>query len=82
MRKSHVITISGAGSARVPALVGTLINYKAVSYTHLGRFLLWFLNKIIGVMFLEPEDHFRLAFSGQLQYKGGGLKAVLQSGEA
>ncbi len=28
MRQSHVITISGAGSARVPALVGTLINYK------------------------------------------------------
>ena len=28
MRKSHVITISGAGSARVPALVGTLVNYK------------------------------------------------------
>ncbi len=28
MRKQHVITISGAGSARVPALVGTLVNYK------------------------------------------------------
>lgn len=28
MRKSHIITISGAGSARVPALVGTLMNYK------------------------------------------------------
>ncbi len=28
MRKNHVITISGAGSARVPALVGTLVNYK------------------------------------------------------
>lgn len=27
-RKSHVITIAGAGSARVPALVGTLVNYK------------------------------------------------------
>lgn len=28
MKKQHVITISGAGSARVPALVGTLVNYK------------------------------------------------------
>ncbi|MDD6467327.1 MAG: 6-phospho-alpha-glucosidase [Erysipelotrichaceae bacterium] len=28
MRKSHTITISGAGSARVPALVGTLVEYK------------------------------------------------------
>lgn len=28
MRKQHVITIAGAGSARVPALVGTLVNYK------------------------------------------------------
>lgn len=28
MRKAHVITISGAGSARVPALVGTLVHYK------------------------------------------------------
>lgn len=27
-RKPHVITIAGAGSARVPALVGTLVNYK------------------------------------------------------
>lgn len=27
-RKAHVITIAGAGSARVPALVGTLVNYK------------------------------------------------------
>ena len=27
-RKSHVITISGAGSARVPALLGNLIEYK------------------------------------------------------
>ncbi|HIZ80077.1 MAG TPA: hypothetical protein IAA17_09865 [Candidatus Lachnoclostridium stercorigallinarum] len=27
-RKAHVITIAGAGSARVPAMVGTLINYK------------------------------------------------------
>ena len=28
MRESHIITIAGAGSARVPALVGTLVNYK------------------------------------------------------
>lgn len=28
MRESHVITIAGAGSARVPALIGTLVNYK------------------------------------------------------
>lgn len=28
MRKSHTITIAGAGSARVPALVGTLVEYK------------------------------------------------------
>lgn len=28
MRKPHVITIAGAGSARVPALIGTLVNYK------------------------------------------------------
>ncbi len=28
MKKQYVITISGAGSARVPALVGTLVNYK------------------------------------------------------
>lgn len=27
-RKSHIITISGAGSARVPALLGNLIEYK------------------------------------------------------
>ncbi len=27
-RKPHVITIAGAGSARVPALVGTLVEYK------------------------------------------------------
>ncbi len=27
-RTPHVITIAGAGSARVPALVGTLVNYK------------------------------------------------------
>ena len=28
MRKPHIITIAGAGSARVPALVGTLVQYK------------------------------------------------------
>ena len=28
MRKKHIITIAGAGSARVPALVGTLVEYK------------------------------------------------------
>lgn len=28
MRNRHTITISGAGSARVPALVGTLVQYK------------------------------------------------------
>lgn len=28
MRKPHIITIAGAGSARVPALVGTLVEYK------------------------------------------------------
>jgi len=28
MKKSHVITISGAGSTRVPALVGTLVEFK------------------------------------------------------
>lgn len=28
MRKPQIITIAGAGSARVPALVGTLVNYK------------------------------------------------------
>lgn len=27
-RKSHIITIAGAGSARVPALLGNLIEYK------------------------------------------------------
>lgn len=27
-RESHIITIAGAGSARVPALVGTLVEYK------------------------------------------------------
>lgn len=27
-RSSHIITIAGAGSARVPALVGTLVEYK------------------------------------------------------
>lgn len=28
MRESHIITIAGAGSGRVPALVGTLVQYK------------------------------------------------------
>ena len=28
MRKPHIITIAGAGSTRVPALVGTLVQYK------------------------------------------------------
>lgn len=28
MRAAHIITIAGAGSARVPALAGTLVNYK------------------------------------------------------